>query len=50
MRLNTSYELVQKFKSFIKDFVGVQHGSAQTCSESVHTFIEVSLDGSYLIY
>ena len=42
MRLYSSYDLVQKFKSFIKDFVGVQHDSAETCSEAVHAFVEVS--------
>ena len=40
-----SYELVQKFKTFIKDFVGIQHDSAETCSESVHAFIEVKFLG-----
>ena len=33
MRLYSSYDLVQKFKSFVRDFVGILH---ETCSEAVH--------------
>ena len=33
MRLYSSYDLVQKFKSFVKDFVGILW---ETCSEAVH--------------
>ena len=42
MRHVSSYELVQKFKSFINEYVGVQHASPEECSQSIHTFIEVS--------
>lgn len=42
MRHSSSFEIVQKFKSFVNEFVGSQHESADQYSEAVHTFIEVS--------
>lgn len=48
MRHSTSFEMVQKFKSFVNDFVGTQHTSADQCSEAVHSFIEVCSVGSGL--
>jgi hypothetical protein len=42
MRLSSSFDIVQRFKFFINEFVGTQYGSAEECSQALHTFIEVS--------
>ena len=43
MRHSSSFELVQKIKSFINEFVGVQSsGSAEQASQMVKNFVEVS--------
>ena len=43
MRHNSSFELVQRIKSFINEFVGVQSsGSAEQSSQMVKRFVEVT--------
>ena len=42
MRHASSFELVQKFKSFVNVFVGTQYSTADACSKAVHDFIEVN--------
>ena len=45
MRHASSFELVQKIKSFINEFVGVQSsGSAEASSQMVRRFVEVRKD------
>lgn len=44
MRQSSSFDIVQKFKSFTNEFVGTHHSSAEQCSEAIHTFIEVRED------
>lgn len=45
MRHNSSFELVQRIKSFINEFVGVQSsGSAEQSSQMVRRFVEVNTE------